>query len=260
MSTETTLEGQVAIVTGGTSGIGRETVKNLAGQGCSIVIADIYEEPRPSSGYEGPTADVVPDDDDEVVFVKCDVTSEEQVTALFEETLDEFGGLNILVNCAGTGTISKAAEMELENWNQTLNVNLTGTFLTSKLALIAFRDNDESEKSTIVNISSSWGKVPGEGFPAYCASKAGVELFSKQLALDYSADGIRVNTVLPGATETPLAKPLLEIKSKEAFIEEIPMGRLGQPEEVAEAISFLVSDKASYITGESLEVNGGWTL
>ncbi len=247
------LSAKTAIVTGAGLGIGKAIALLFAQQGAHVVVADA------DSRAGAATTQEILDLRGKAAFIACDVSNAEQVRKLVEQTVEIFGGLDILVNNAGiscTGTVVSTSE---EVWNQVIGVNLTGVYLCSKYAIPALL---ERGGGTIVNIASVAGLAGLREGAAYNASKGGVVLLTKNMALDFADKGIRVNCVCPGATLTPMYEAGIArspdpeaIRAKMTALR--PMGRLGVPEEVAQAVLFLASPASSYITGHILVVDGG---
>jgi len=259
MRLSSNLDTKVGIVTGGGSGIGRASARALAFEGMSLVIADIKDRPD-TDDEPAPTAELIREDGGEAIFVETDTSKENDVDELVERTVEEYGHLDVLLNCAGTGHIQEITDTSLSDWRRVIDVNLTGTFLTCRAAIPEMLRREEPNGS-IINTSSTWGLVGGEAVPAYCASKGGVELLTKQLAVDYSERGIRANTLVPGWTETGMTRPLLADEKQRAAMEESSLlNRIAIPEEVAEGAVFLASDRSRYMTGHSLEMNAGATI
>ena len=190
-------------------------------------------------------------------FISLDVTNEQQWIRAVDATIEKYGQLDILVNNAGIFRMETVDETDLELWNRIQEVNATGVFLGIKHGAAAMR---RSGGGSIVNISSGAGIVGSATGAAYHASKGAVRLLTKAAAIQYAADGIRVNSVHPGVTNTPMIRELMADETAGAgFLAGTPMGRLGRPEEIANAILFLASDEASFITGAELVVDGGFT-
>ena len=250
------VKGKVAIITGGASGIGKATASLLAKEGAKVVITDINEvngkKVAEEIGREGGKA----------LFVKHDVTSENDWSEVIEKTLAEFGKLDILVNNAGVIFAKKIEDTPLEEWRWLMSVNLDGVFLGTKYAIRAMK---KSGGGSIINLSSLAGLVGTiDDTSAYCASKGAVRLFTKAAALECSKAGhnysIRVNSVHPGVVETPLSEPLLKDEALRKSIEgRHPIGYLGKPIDIAYAILYLASDESKFATGSELVVDGGWT-
>jgi NAD(P)-dependent dehydrogenase (short-subunit alcohol dehydrogenase family) len=247
------LGGKVALVTGGASGIGRAVAHKFGQAGAFVALADIDE----AGG--GEIIQEIRDNGGEARFFTCDVTRADQCEKTVDETLNVFGGLHILVNAAGMILRATVLETDEADWDRTLDVNLKGTFLMCKFALPKIA---QSGGGAVVNISSGWGLVGGRRAAAYCASKGGVVLLTKAMALDHAGQNIRVNCVCPGDTDTPMLREEARQmgKSIDAFLKDAadrPLGRLGTPEEVARAVLFLASESATFITGTTLVVDGG---
>lgn len=240
-------DGKVALVTGAASGIGKSTALRLAAEGAKVVIADIQQAAGEAVVAEIQAAG------GEARFEQLNVTSEENWQKTIAATVDAFGALNILVNNAGIGDALPIEETTIENWDKTIAVTQTSVFLGMKSASAALHASD---KPTVVNISSMYGIVGGAfAGPAYQAAKGAVRLLTKNAALHWAPAGIRVNSVHPGFIDTPI----LAGTDREALSSTTPMGRLGQPEEVASIVTYLASDEASFVTGAEFVVDGGFT-
>ncbi len=244
------LEGQVAIVTGGGSGIGESTAKLFVNQGASVVIADTdYKNAKRVS-------DLIRKSGGKSLPLNVDVTIWTQVEAMLQSTLTEFGGLDILVNLAGrqvpTPFIANVTEDE---WDKVMETNLKGVFLCTKASLPIMMD---SGQGVIVNVSSA-SVLEGDTFSVpYSVSKAGVEMFTKITSSQYCRNGIRVNCILPGLIDTPGSQNVEgKLGTFDSFVETIPRGRPGYPEEVADLILFLASDDSSFMSGSSIVIDGG---
>ena len=192
----------------------------------------------------------------EVEFFHVDVSSEEQVAAMVAKAVELWGRLDIMVANAGIGSAGKADEVTAQAWNQVIGVNLTGVFYCGKHAIPAMR---KSGGGVIINTASILGHVGFPGATAYVAAKGGVVNLTRTMALDYAKEKIRVNSICPGFIETPLVQNGLPEEAQKAIAAMHPLGRMGKPEEVANAILFLASDEASFITGASILVDGGYT-
>ena len=242
---------KVALVTGASFGIGRAAAIAFAKRGAKVVLIDCMED------YE--TFNAIKDLGGEVVFYACDISKSSEVEATHEKAIKHFGRLDYAYNNAGIeGATAKTQDYTEENWDKVINVNLKGVFLCMKYQIPQMLKNG---KGVIVNCASIAGKVGFEGLPAYVASKHGIIGLTKTAALENARTGIRVNAVCPGVIKTPMISRSTG-DNKEAIkqYEELePMGRLGNPEEVAEAVIWLCSDQSSFITGHSMMVDGGWT-
>jgi len=255
MSGSRRLTGRRALVTGSATGIGRATVKRLASDGAAVIVnyvgsADAADELVQELKCSGATA----------AAIQADVADEEQVVAMFARAAAEVGGpVDVLVNNAGVEKPFRLVDMPLEEWNKVLGVNLTGAFLCARETARGLRAAGAG--GVIVNVSSVHEVIPWPQFSHYCASKGGMKLFGQTIARELAPDGIRVVQVAPGAIVTPINQELIDDPDKRREVEEeIPWGRLGKPEEIAGAISWLASDEAEYVTGSTLFVDGGMTL
>jgi NAD(P)-dependent dehydrogenase (short-subunit alcohol dehydrogenase family) len=243
---------RVAVVTGGATGIGRAIATNLADEGATVVVADLTAEPRMES-ETGTTVERIRANDGTASFHRTDVTEEEDAADLVDATVEEFGSLDVLVNNAGAAVRTRVTDTSLDDWNDVVDVNLTGTFLCSKHALPHL---EESQSGRIVNISSQRGLSAGPNRPAYCASKGGVSNLTRQMAVDYSPSGVTVNAVCPGPIKTARLREMVEDDWDEV-LDTVATPYVGEPEDVAKAVEFLASDEARFITGHNLLVDGG---
>ena len=242
------LKDKVAIVTGAAKGIGRGIALALAKEGAKIIVSDLNDSE---------CLDVVAEIEKlggEAIAVKCDVSIKADVDELISAAMTKFGGLDIMANNAGIYPFKPFEEITEEGWDKVMAVNLKSVFLTSQAASKVMKPG-----SKIVNISSIAAFVGFGGLVHYCASKGGINGLIRPLALELAAKKINVNNVAPGAIETPGASGGSE-ESKKQTIAIIPAGRMGQPEDIANAVVFLASDKADYITGQTLVVDGGYIL
>jgi NAD(P)-dependent dehydrogenase (short-subunit alcohol dehydrogenase family) len=247
------VEGKVAVVTGGASGIGRATARKLAAEGARVGIADVDE-----AGGERVAAGIR-DAGAEAFFRRTDVRSLADLEAVLDEAADRHGRLDVLVNNAAISVGGSAGEMAEEDWARTLDVNLTGVWRGMRAAIPRMLAQGGG---SIVNLSSVQGHVGFVGWAAYAAAKGGVDALTRQAAVEYAAGGIRVNAVVPGTIATEMNEKIMRESADgdavlAGWLAMHPIGRIGQPAEVAAAIVFLASDDASFITGESLRVDGG---
>ncbi|MBE9918063.1 SDR family oxidoreductase [Paenibacillus donghaensis] len=242
-------ENKVAIVTGGASGIGESTVRLFAAEGAKVVIADFADRGQA-------VADELNQRGLDALFVKTDVTKEQDVIRLVEQTVEKYGKLDILFANAGIAKDAPADELSFENWQRTIDINLSGVFLCDKYAIKQMLA--QGAGGVIVNCGSIHSHVGKSRVTAYASAKGGVKLLTQSLSADYASQGIRINAVCPGYIDTPLIQGRSEALNSH-LIGLHPMGRLGKPEEVAKAVLFLASDDASFITGTSLLVDGGYT-
>jgi NAD(P)-dependent dehydrogenase (short-subunit alcohol dehydrogenase family) len=243
------LDGKVAVITGAGSGIGEATAKLLAKEGAKIVIGDIVDSARR-------VVEEINDNGGQAIFVQCDVTSEESVENLMSSAYETFGSLDILVANAGVPEKkSPVHELNLTDWQRVIDIDLTGVMLTNKYAVSYMLKNGNG---AIVNMASILGLVGQANSNAYSAAKAAVINYTRSQALTYADKGIRINSVSPGYINTPLLAKLPKDVT-DSMVSKMPIGRLGKPEEIAEVVAFLVSDKASLIVGASISVDGGYT-
>jgi 3-oxoacyl-[acyl-carrier protein] reductase len=239
------LEGRVAIVTGGAQGIGLAIARRLGEEGASVIVADLDEERSREAAADLPGP---------AIGLGCDVTDPEQVEAMVARARDELGALDVFVNNAGITRDATMKKMPVEDFDAVIGVHLRGTWLGTKAASLAMRE--QGRGGTIVNVSSISGKVGNAGQTNYSAAKAGIVGMTKAAAKELGHVGIRVNAIQPGLIHTAMtAKMPTEIF--EARVKEIPLGRGGEPEDVANAALFLASDLSSYLTGIVIEVGGG---
>lgn len=247
------MENKVAIITGGANGIGKSTAKLFADKGAKVIVSDIAIE-------EGKDlVKSIKNDGGEASFKKCDVRKESDIKSLIDFAVKTYGRLDFAVNNAGTeGKRQDTVNCTNENWNFVMDINLTGVWKSMKYEIPKMLKNENG--GAIVNISSIAGLVGFDDIPAYVASKHGVVGITKATSLEYSAKGVRVNAVCPGVIETEMIERSFEEAPgmKEQLLKQKPIGRLGQPEEIAEVIVWLCSDSSSYVTGEALAADGGY--
>ena len=249
------LQGIAALITGGTSGIGEATAALFSREGAQVAIAGRNLERGQNLVRE------IEDAGGRAIFLQCDVRSAEHCRRAVENTLRAFGHLDVLFNNAGVYYPHTALECTEEEWDLQIDINLKGTFLMSKYALPAMIARG---RGVIINNSSGWGIVGGDAAVAYCASKGGVVLLTKAMAIDHGRQGIRVNCICPGDVDTPMLpddarRRGLKWEDYLAGAANRPMGRIGTPEEIAKAVLFLASDDSSFMTGAALVVDGGGT-
>jgi len=256
------LSGQTAIVTGASSGNGRAIALSFADEGAAVVCADRIEKPR-DEGYEDQigtaTHELIEERGGDAVFAECDVTDRSQVRSVIDAAVEEFGQLDIIVNNAGIFTrYVDITETTHEEWDQTIGVNLTGVWNGTKAGVEQMIEQGHGGR--VINIASVGGLVGLENEPAYSASKGGVVNFTRATALDCAAHEINVNAVCPGWISTAMTREYLEDPEFMAELEDAtPWPRLGEPDDVADACTFLAGPRAEWITGHCLAVDGGYT-
>jgi NAD(P)-dependent dehydrogenase (short-subunit alcohol dehydrogenase family) len=253
---EKRFQSKVSLVTGATSGIGEATAIRLAAEGAKLVC--VGRDPQRGQAV----VDRIKKSSGEALFIAADVRQRPLVESAVKKSLEAFGRIDVLFNNAGTeGPLKEIVDMTEEEWDEVLDVNLKSMFLFSKYALPHLRKS----KGVIVNTSSELGLIGGPKYTAYCASKGGVVLFTRALALECAPWQVRVNCVSPGFTATRMSeRELSHYPDKEAArksaMENIPLGRMATPDEIANAVAFLASDEAKYITGAVLSIDGGTTI
>jgi len=250
------LEGKVGLITGGAGAIGRATARRFAAEGAVVVVAD-----RDERSAEEVAAALRTEGGAQALGLAVDVTSDASVAAMVRQAVAAYGRIDMLFTCAGVLVSGSVTETSLEDWQRTLAVNLTGPFLASRHVVPVMLSNGGG---SIVHMSSTAGLVGETSIAAYCASKGGVVMLARQMALDYARQGVRVNVICPGWIDTPFNDPAIEAGGgKEALLPfvdmMVPMGRQGMPEEVADVVTFLASDDARLMTGSVVTVDGGLT-
>ena len=252
------LEGKVALITGAAAGVegelmgfGGASAHLFTREGAKVVLGDINEE----MGQK--TASQVRDNGGEAIFVRMDVTSEEDWANAIKTTISSFGRLDILVNNAGTGARFNVEDTTVEVWDGQMDVHAKGVFLGTKFAIPEMR---KVGGGSIINTSSIYGLVGSQTSAAYHAAKGAIRIFTKAAAIQYAKDKIRVNSVHPGFAATPLTRESYDDPERyEATLERIPMGRVGNADEIAYGILYLASDESSFVTGSELVIDGGVT-
>lgn len=245
------LTGKTAIVTGGSRGIGRAIALCLAAEGANVAV--IYAG---NTAAAEETLQAITDKGGKAISIQCDVANEDAVTAMVKQVKEQFGSVDILVNNAGITRDGLLMRMKTADWQAVLDTNLTGTFFCTK-AVTKFMMKQRS--GAIVNLTSVVGLTGNAGQTNYAAAKSGIIGFTKSVAKELASRGIRANAVAPGCIDTDMTAVLSDAV-KEEMLKTIPLGRVAQPEEVAKAVLFLVSDCASYITGQVLNVDGGMVM
>ncbi|HEY9201542.1 MAG TPA: SDR family oxidoreductase [Gammaproteobacteria bacterium] len=244
---------KVALVTGGSLGIGFATAIAFAEQGAKVVIADVKQA-------EGESAvDKIKQAGGDALFIKADVSSNADVEAMLAKTVAHYGRLDCAVNNAGIdGEHAPTAECSEDNWDRTIAINLKGVWLCMKYEI---QQMLRQGSGAIVNLASVAGVIGFQGLPAYCASKGGVIQLTRTAALEYAKQGIRVNAVCPGVIRTPMVENMLKDAPdlEPVLLQNEPVGRMGTPEEMADAILWLCSEQSSFVTGHPLLADGGWT-
>lgn len=246
------LEGKVAIISGGARGMGAAEAKLFAREGAKVIICDVLEDEGRQTEAE------INEVGGDAVFVKLDVTSQDEWENVVNTAIERFGKLDILVNNAGIIVQSTIEDMTVELWDKVMDVNAKGVFLGTKTAIPHMK---EAGGGSIVNISSISGIVGQDNVNAgYNASKGAVRIFTKAAAVQYAKENIRVNSIHPGPIATPMtAEGRADPERVALTLDRTPLGRYGEPEEVANAVLFLASDEASYVTGSEIVVDGGYT-
>jgi glucose 1-dehydrogenase len=254
------LKGQVAIVTGASSGLGAGAAKGLAASGAAVVI-NYHSQPEPAQKL----AQEIIDAGGQAIAIGADVSNEQDVERLFAETLDAFGRLDILVANSGLQKDAAFADITLEDWNTVINVNLTGQFLCARAAVRQFAKQDIRPEVSralgkIIHMSSVHQVIPWAGHVNYAASKGGVDLLMRSIAQEVGEQRIRVNSIAPGAIRTAINTKATSGDAEKKLLELIPYGRVGEADDVANAIVWLASDASDYVHGTTLFIDGGMSL
>ncbi len=247
------LKGKSALITGGASGIGRAIAQHFAGEGASVVIADRDTTRGQAAARE------IQQRGGSSIFFSCDVTVADDCRRAVQKTSEAFGPLNLLVNNAGIIARRSVVDLEEEEWDRVMDVNVKSVYLMSKFAIPIMR---AAGGGNIINTSSGWGLAGGPNAAVYCASKGAVVLLTKAMAIDFGPDGIRVNCLCPGDTDTDMLREearQLEQAEADVLAESArrPLGRVGTPDDIAKAALFLAADQSGYVTGTTLVVDGG---
>ncbi len=246
------LEGKVALISGGARGMGAAEARLFAREGARVVIGDLLEE-------EGRQVEAqIGEAGGHALFLRLDVTSESDWRTAVTAAVSRFGKLDILVNNAGVGGGGgMVEETTVDAWDRVMDINAKGVFLGTKAAIPEMR---RAGGGSIINISSIWGLVGSGGASAYHASKGAVRLLTKATAIQYAGEGIRANSVHPGPIETPMTEAMRsDPERNRSWLSGTPLGRWGEPDDVAYGVLFLASDESSFMTGSELVIDGGWT-
>jgi NAD(P)-dependent dehydrogenase (short-subunit alcohol dehydrogenase family) len=249
------LDGKSVVITGGASGIGRASARMLASEGAAVVIGDVDD------AAAGVAAEIR-DAGRHATFVPTDVRSSDEVRHLVDSAVEEYGRLDAIVNNVGVAIGGSAGEMSEDDWNRVIDINLTGVWRGMRYAIPEMR---KAGGGSIVNVSSVQSMVGFIGWAGYAASKGGINALTQQAAVEYAPEGIRVNAIIPGTILTGMNEGILaEHPDPDGLIAEWtamhPVGRIGQPEEVATAVVYLTSDESSFVTGMLLRVDGGMVV
>jgi len=247
------LKDKVAIITGARRGMGRAQALKLAALGCKVVLADISQDDCQKVAHE------IEQSGGQAIACQCDISNKAEVERMVDLAMKEFGKIDILVNNAGICQFKPFLQISEQEWDRTLDINLKGYFLCAQAVA---REMAKQKRGVIVNIASvAMGQV-GMGFQNlvhYCASKGGIVAMAEAMALELAPLGIRVNTIAPGAIDTPMVSTVKEdAKMLEGILAKIPLQRMGRSEEIANVVAFLASDESSYMTGSVVVVDGGW--
>jgi NAD(P)-dependent dehydrogenase (short-subunit alcohol dehydrogenase family) len=246
------LQGKTALVTGGSSGNGRAIARRFAEEGANVTVADVREDPR--MGGE-PTHDLIESEGGDALFVHCDVSSIDDLHAAVDETVEAFGSLDVMVNNAGVERQKPLGEVTEDDYEWLMDINLKGVFFGSQAAVEVMREQPDG--GSVINMSSIGGIRGLENSSLYCASKGGVTNLTRELAVEHGEHGVRVNALNPGFIET--AMTMEDGDTAGGILEQTPLGRAGQPDEVADAALFLASDESAFVTGHNLVMDGGFT-
>lgn len=250
------LKGKTVIITGAATGIGKACALRFGKEEANVVI-NFHSDKQVNETEE--MIKEIKNSGGNAIAVQGDVTKESDIKHLIEKAIQEFGSLDIIINNAGIENEVPSHELTLEDWNKVISTNLTGQFLGCREAIDYFLEHDI--KGAIINMSSVHEIIPWPHFVHYAASKGGIKLMTQTLALEYAPKRIRINSIAPGAINTPInAEKFSDPKQKEGVLKLIPMGYIGEPEEIAATAVWLASNQASYVTGLTLIADGGMTL
>ncbi|MBI2635209.1 MAG: SDR family oxidoreductase [Parcubacteria group bacterium] len=249
------LKNKIALITGARRGMGRTHALALAEQGAKVVVTDV------DANECRPVADEIKSKGGEAVCLKMDVSNAAEVNQVFDEVIKHFGRLDILVNNAGIYAPKAALEMTEEEWDKTIDINLKGEFLCAQRAAKEMAKNKWGRIINIASIASGGLGIGFEGAAHYAASKGGIIGMSESMAIEWAPLGINVNVIAPGAIDTPMVRESgkeLTKETAEEIIQNVPLKRIGRPEEVSAMVVFLASEESSYVTGATFYVDGGW--
>ncbi|OGK33153.1 hypothetical protein A3E10_01120 [Candidatus Roizmanbacteria bacterium RIFCSPHIGHO2_12_FULL_37_23] len=246
------LQNKVGIITGGGTGIGAGIALMFAKEGAQVIICGRRKEPLEK------TVDEIKKSGGEAIYCITDVSSQKQIQEMVETTITKFGAIDILVNNAGVYIPDDVTSTSEDEWDRVMDVDAKGVYLVSKAVLPGMIKNGEGK---IINIASIAGLFGFEKSAAYCAAKGAVVNLTREMALDYSSKGICVNAIAPGVIDTDMTKPFLENEqAKQGFLNKTPVGRVGTPEDIAYGAVYLASDESDFVVGQTLVIDGGWTI
>lgn len=246
------LKNKVALITGGGTGIGAAIAVEFGRQGAQVVICGRRKEPLEKIVYE------IKKNGGEAIYCIADVSSSDQVQIMAETVMMKFGSIDILVNNAGVYIPHDIASTSEAEWDTVMDIDAKGVYLVSKAVLPGML---KKGKGKIINIASIAGLFGFEKSAAYCAAKGAVVNLTREMALDYASKGIGINAIAPGIIDTDMTKPFLENEqAKQGFLNKTPVGRVGKPEDIANGAVYLASDESDFVVGQTLVIDGGWTI